>query len=198
MRICRSLASIACSFVIASLASPGAAKSINEPLPVVPEFNINKYLGSWYEIARFPTTSEVGCRNAVMHYASKPDKPGYINLISECDRLGAVHTRLEAELSSPDADYPARMVMEYRAAGIKHHFNYYVLAVGDNYEWALVGEPNRDYLWIFSRQPQLEPEVLRELINRASSEFGYEKVAKRLRCTTQPGGVSKLCEGVLP
>ena len=62
--------------------------------------------------------------------------------------------------------------------------DYWVIALDPDYQWAMVGTPGRDYLWILSRAPQLEAQTYAELVERAR-RMGYP--VEKLRRTAQTG-----------
>lgn len=137
--------------------------------PTVPSVDLKRYTGTWYEIARFPHSFEKGASHVTANYLSLPD--GTIKVVNRSMKDG-----------KPDSiEGVATPVAGSNGAKLKVKFftflpsgNYWVLALDDkNYQWAMVGEGSRKYLWILSRNPQLDPRVYDMLVNRAR-ELGYE------------------------
>ena len=137
----------------------------------VGQLDLERYLGSWYEIARFPNRFEKKCACDVMARYSATGKPGRIAVRNECrqaDGRMAV-TKGYGRVDGPGARLRVSFFRPFWA-------KYWVLALDTEYRWSLVGEPKREYLWILSRTPVLSAEVLAEIRARAA-ELGFD-VAK--------------------
>lgn len=137
--------------------------------PTVPAVDLKRYTGTWYEIARFPHSFEKGASHVTANYLSQPD--GTIKVVNRSMKDG-----------KPDSiEGVATPVSGSNGAKLKVKFftflpsgNYWVLALDDkNYQWAMVGEGSRKYLWILSRTPQMDKGVYEMLVNRAR-ELGYD------------------------
>lgn len=149
--------------------------------PVVPHLDLDRYLGRWYEIAHLPAFFQRGCVATTATYALRDD--GDIEVVNRCRKGG-----LDGKPS--DAKGKAWVVDEETNAKLKVQFfwpfsgDYWVLALDDDYRWALVGSPDRDYLWILSRTPQLPEGRYEALVNKAR-DLGYP--VEKLIVTPQPG-----------
>jgi apolipoprotein D and lipocalin family protein len=152
------------------------------PLEVVPQVDLTRYMGTWYEIARFPHRFEKGCIAAKATYTLRED--GTVDVINECrlDRFdGPVKT----------ARGIARVVDETTKAKLKVAFfwpfsgDYWIIDVGDDYDYAVVGHPGRKYLWILSRKPLMDDALYDHILTSASSN-GYD--VSRLVKTPQSEG----------
>lgn len=137
--------------------------------PTVSGVDLKRYTGTWYEIARFPHSFEKGATHVTANYLSQPD--GTIKVVNRSMKDG-----------KPDSiEGVATPVAGSNGAKLKVKFftflpsgNYWVLALDDkNYQWAMVGEGSRKYLWILGRKPQMEPVIYEQLVNRAR-ELGYD------------------------
>jgi apolipoprotein D and lipocalin family protein len=170
-----------------ALALTAAALPQNQNVSTVERVDLDRYLGSWYEVARFPNRFQRQCTGDVKAtYEKRPD--GRIRVVNEC--------RKEAgELDT--AEGVARIVDERTNAKLKVRFapaflsflpfvwgDYWIIGLGDDYGWATVGSPDRDYLWILSRTPQLDPQKLEQARARAA-ENGFD--VSRLEATRQSG-----------
>ena len=76
-------------------------------------------------------------------------------------------------------DVPAKLSVDFGG----FYGDYWILEVGESYEYAVVGHPSRDYLWILSRTPTMDPELYASIVRRLQAQ-GYE--TDRLQKTTQP------------
>lgn len=134
------------------------------PLRTVPFVDLNRYLGRWYEIARLPTSFEKNCTDVSAEYSRAAD--GTINVRNACLKEGRPKTAIgKATVADPETNAKLKVSFFWPFRG-----NYWVLALDPDYQWALVGEPTREYLWVLSRKPSLDQEVLQHLVTLASAE----------------------------
>jgi apolipoprotein D and lipocalin family protein len=149
------------------------------PLNVAPHVDLRKFQGTWYEIAKLPRTTQAGCTGTVASYKLEPN--GDLAVESHCHTGG-----LEGPVKSmtatgkvPDPAVPAKLALNFGG----FYGDYFILEVGTNYEFAVVGHPSREYLWILSRTPTLSPPLLAAALTRAQTEkFDVD----RLEYTLQP------------
>ena len=133
-----------------------------------PPLDLKRYLGRWYEIARYEQRFERGCQSATADYALRSD--GSIEVLNRCRKPGA-----EAD----EARGIARIVDTATNAKLKVRFfgpfggDYWVLDRADDYSWSIVGEPSGRYLWLLAREPQPGSERIAALVARAA-ELGYD------------------------
>lgn len=136
----------------------------------VKELDLNRYLGTWYEIARFPHSFEKGLVGVTATYSMRPD--GKIKVVNR----GRKNT-LDGELSS--AEGKAKIPDPSKPANLKVAFfwifyaEYNVLELDENYQYALIGSSSDKYLWILSRTPQLDETIYLSLVEKAKSR-GYD------------------------
>ncbi len=152
----------------------------NEPLETVKHVDLAKYLGVWYEIASFPAPFQKDCAAAKATYTLRDD--GDINVLNECrDKT------LEGKPRT--ANGKAWVVDTETNAKLKVRFfwpfsgNYWVIDLGADYEFAVVSEPKRRYLWILSRKRQMPEEAYQGILNRLK-ERGFDLAP--LNKTLQP------------
>ncbi len=176
---------LALSLALASSLT-GCSKTTTErlslpPLSTVSRLEIERYVGTWYEIASFPQSFQEGCTGTTATYKARDD--GELDVINRCHL-----ETLDGELDV--AEGRARVVDEKTNAKLEVSFfrpfwgDYWVIELGDDYQYAVVGHPSRDYLWILSRTPQMDPSLYNELIAKLEQK-GYE--TERLVVTKQPG-----------
>ncbi len=145
-------------------------------LKTVEHVEIERYLGTWYEIARFPQRFERDLVGVTATYSLLPD--GKVRVLNSGHK-----GRLDGELRS--AEGKARVVDPKTNAKLRVTFfwpfegNYWILELGKEYEYALVGDESRKYLWVLSRTPQMEEGVYNELLGRAKEKgFDISKLEK--------------------
>ncbi|BCS85657.1 lipocalin family protein [Prevotella herbatica] len=136
-------------------------------ITTVPNLALDKYLGRWYEIARIDNRFERGISNAIAEYSLNPN--GTIKVVnSGVDiKTGKVKSAVgKAKMTS----VPGLLRVSFFWI---FYSDYRVLAVDENYKWALVGGSSSKYLWILSRTPKLlEKEVA--LVLSEASRRGYD------------------------
>ena len=144
-----------------------------DKLSVVPHVELNKYLGKWYEIAHLPFKFEDGCSDITATYGLNKD--GSISVLNECTKNG------KAKI----AKGKAKTVDKNSGAKLKVTFfwpfygDYWIIKLGDNYDYSVVGTPNRRYLWILSRNPQMDETLFSQIVEFAKSNgFSIEKLIK--------------------
>ena len=144
--------------------------SKSETLPTVPYVDLEKYMGKWYEIALLPQRFEKNCTGTTADYALQAN--GKVRVINSCH----LYT-LDGELKV--AKGTAIVKDETTNAKLKVTFfwpfygDYWILDLGPNYEYAMIGAPNRNYLWFLSRTPTLSPEILERLTQKAT-QLGFD------------------------
>jgi lipocalin len=133
-------------------------------------FEIEKYLGTWYEIARFDHRFERGLQGVTATYSLKKD--GKIEVLNQGLKGG-----LDGKLKK--AKGKARMVSEDTPRQLEVSFflwfysPYNILELDPGYNYALIGSNSANYLWILSRSPQLDEGTIEKLLTKAR-ERGYE------------------------
>jgi apolipoprotein D and lipocalin family protein len=149
------------------------AKEKLKPLEVVPYVELNKYLGKWYEIAHLPFRFEDDCTDITATYSLSKD--GNVSVLNECLRDGKLK----------QAKGKAKVVDKNTGAKLKVTFfwpfsaDYWIIDLGKDYDYAVVGTPNRKYLWILSRTPQMDDKLFSQLIKSVKSKgFDVNKLIK--------------------
>ena len=119
--------------------------------------------GKWYEVASLPRPTQAGCTGTTAQYQLKSSTE--LLVVNEChlgDLNGPVK-RAAARAVAADPDTPAKLSLDFGFA----YGDYWVIDVGEQYEYLVVGHPSRDYLWILSREPSLPRATLDGAIERA-------------------------------
>jgi len=133
-------------------------------LKVVPHVELQRYLGKWYELAHLPFRFEDGCSDITATYALLEN--GKVSVFNECRKNGKVK----------QAKGKAKVVDKQSGAKLKVTFfwpfygDYWIINLGNDYDYAVVGTPNRKYLWILNRTTQMDEKLYSELVEHAKSE----------------------------
>ena len=150
-------------------------------LEVVPYVDLSRYLGTWYEIATVPQRFQKGCVGVSAEYSLR--RNGDIQVVNTC-----IKETLDGEVRT--ARGKARVVDRTTNAKLKVSFfwpfwgAYWIIGLDTDYEWAIVGHPNRSYLWILNRSPQMDGGLYRELLELIADK-GYDLT--KIKKTLQPG-----------
>jgi apolipoprotein D and lipocalin family protein len=119
---------------------------------VASNFDLQRFQGHWYEISRVPRDYDANCRDTVADYR-----------LTGAQQLSMQHTcvsssgpngeqKFQAQASVDDTSAPAKLTLQIGS----YSASYWVLEVGDDYEYAVIGHPSRTMLWILSRTPELD------------------------------------------
>jgi apolipoprotein D and lipocalin family protein len=145
----------------------------------VKELDLNRYLGKWYEIARFPHSFEKNLVGVTATYSLRDD--GKIRVLNQ----GYKNT-LDGELSV--AEGKAKIPNKLESAKLKVSFfwifygDYNVLELDENYQYVMIGSSTDKYFWILSRTPQMAPEVYEMLLEKARKRgYKLDKLVKVLQ-----------------
>ena len=146
-------------------------------LQTAPEVDLARYSGKWYEIARLPNRFEDDCvADVTATYTLRED--GGIRVVNECRQADGRIKRAEGNARLADKDGPTSKLQVSFVTPFLHFVpfvwaDYWVLELDPDYRFAAVGEPNRDYLWILSRSPELDEAVVAGILERLATQ-GYD------------------------
>ena len=174
------------------------AKS-QQPLPpvkTVDSVDLQQYLGKWYEIAAIPQSFQKQCvGNATAVYDTAED--GLISVVNTCDTASASPSIANGRAKVIDKNSNSKLKVtfvnffgwQFLLGG-----DYWILAIGENYSYAIVGAPGRDYAWILSRTPDMTQEKIIEA-NQVLLTQGFDTC--KLISTIQTSGLQQkisLCQ----
>lgn len=123
-------------------------------LEVAPDVELGKVEGKWHEIAHFSRSTQRDCRGTIATYTRQSD--GSMRLVHECTLANGTYHGSTATAKVDDLKTPAKLSVDfggYRGA-------YWIIDVGTDYRYMVVGHPSRDYLWLLSRDPSMKQEDL--------------------------------------
>jgi apolipoprotein D and lipocalin family protein len=153
-----------------------------EALTTVASVNVPRYMGTWYEIAKYPNWFQRKCvSNTSAQYSTQPD--GTVRVQNRC-------TQADGKVS--EAIGQARQIGESTSPKIQVRFapewlsfvplvwgNYWVIDLDTDYQLVAVSEPKRDYLWVLSRTPEVSAKAYDELMARLEKKgFDLKKLEK--------------------
>lgn len=143
-------------------------------LTTVSRLDLNRYQGTWYEIARLPNSFEGGLTSVTASYSLKEN--GQIKVINQGYKSDKKLKSITGVAWVPDDKFPGRLKVRFfwPFSG-----KYYVIHVDDEYQYALVGSPSRRFLWILAKQPEISEEVFSQFLEIARKErFSVEELIK--------------------
>jgi apolipoprotein D and lipocalin family protein len=171
----------------AMLQSATARAQTTAPVRTVQSVDLDRYMGEWFEIARFPNRFQRQCLGDVRAtYARRPD--GRVDVVNRCR---TAEGRREARGIARVVDEQTFTKLKVRFAPAWLSFlpvvwgDYWVIGLAPDYSWAVVGEPRREYLWILARAPRLDDASL-AAARAAARASGYD--VDRLVQTAHGGG----------
>lgn len=169
MRIWPMVSAVTVALLVVSCSTPTPPLNVI----VVNHFDVKRYLGQWYEIARFDHSFERGLEQVTATYSLRDD--GGLQVINR----GFKPDRQMWQQSIGKAYFtgsPNRAALKVSFFG-PFYGGYNVIAVDKDYRHALVCGPNRDYLWILSRTPTISAEVKQHMLKEATRQgFPVEKL----------------------
>ena len=158
------------------------------PLRVVPSVDLTRYAGRWFEIARLPNRFQEKCAGEVSAaYQVRPD--GRITVTNQCRTTNGDVTVATGIARRVEGQPPS--VLEVRFAPAFLSFlpavwgDYQIIALGTDYDHAVVGTPDRAYLWVLAREPRMDAGLYRRLLDGARGQ-GFD-VARVVETRQQPG-----------
>lgn len=155
---------------LAALLLPGLVSAQDKTFDnsPVPDLDLGRYLGLWYEIARFDHSFERDMDNVTAEYLLRDD--GRIDVINSGWKNGKYKVA-DGKARQPDPDTnPAHLEVSFF---LFFYSPYNIMMLDENYQVALVGSGSPKYLWILSRTPAVDTDVLDAVVKEASDR-GYD------------------------
>jgi len=155
--------------VLAACSPAGPSGNSSVPQPAKP-VELKKYMGHWFELARYENQFERGCEAVTADYSLRDD--GMVRVLNACREGGIIGKRKESEGK-------AKIVADSGNAKLKVSFfgpfygDYWILDHANDYSWSIVGEPSGRYLWILTRTPTPSEKTSDMLVEKAKT-LGYD------------------------
>jgi apolipoprotein D and lipocalin family protein len=165
------------------------------PVPVAAHFDLGKFAGGWFEIASMSTFGSSLRSDAIAAFASSDAYPNTLQATFSY-RGRFTEQSVSGVLSPADDRYPATLLFTWSRPPVTNS-EFYVLAVADDYSWALVGETARKNAYVYARTASIDPAILRSLIIRLDTDFDYVHPERSMHCTYHGGRPAAGCAEVL-
>ncbi len=161
--------------------TPAAAQDTAPPLATIATLDVPRYMGTWYEIAKYPNRFQRHCASDTRaQYSLQPG--GDVQVINRCRRAdGSIDEAVGSARQPGDATSP-RLQVRFAPRWLSFlpfvWGNYWVVDLDPDYQLAAVSEPKREYLWILSRTPTVAPAAYAALLERLAYQgFDLSKLA---------------------
>lgn len=179
MTLVRLLLGLLAVALLAACASPGAPAAAADlpPLKTVAQVDLQRYLGTWYEIARMPFgIQDRNCARATSAtYSARDD--GAIDVLNRCQRADGTVFAAQGLATVVDPKTNARLEVTFLPQWLRWlpvgRGDYWVIELAPDYSYVMVGEPQRRYLWILARTPTMDVVTLRGIVARLPAH-GYD------------------------
>jgi apolipoprotein D and lipocalin family protein len=151
----------------------------SQTLQTVPFVDLKKYSGKWYEIASYPQRFQKGCHCTTAEYTAT-DKD-YVIVENRCNKDSVtgkqsyIKGKAFIEKNSGNAKLKVQFFWPFTG-------KYWIIDLADDYSYAVVGHPNRNYLWILSREPKMKEEIYLQILSRIKDKgFDLSKIQKTVQ-----------------
>jgi apolipoprotein D and lipocalin family protein len=154
----------------------GIVPAQTAPLQTVPSVDVPRYMGTWHEIAKYPNRFQKKCVNSTQAtYSLQAD--GRVQVLNRCktdqgewsEALGAAR-----QIGGPTS---AQLKVRFAPAWLSFvpmvWGDYWIIDLDPDYQWVVVSEPRREYLWILSRPPQMPVSTYQALLAKLD-KLGFD------------------------
>ncbi|MEP7274696.1 MAG: lipocalin family protein, partial [Acidobacteriota bacterium] len=155
----------------------------NKTLQVVPTVDLVRYAGRWYELARLPNSFQKSCSGEVVATYSLLEQ-GELKVVNECRKANGQVEQAEgkarlADPSGANSKLKVRFAPAFLSWLPAVWGDYWIIELAPDYSYSVVGTPDRKYLWILSRTPQMDAAIYQRLLeNAAKAGFDVSMVVR--------------------
>jgi apolipoprotein D and lipocalin family protein len=166
-------------FLAGGLLLVWAFQSKPSELETVPQVDLERYAGTWYEIAAFPQRFQKGCTGTTATYTMHPK--GYVRVENQCfkDSLNGPEKKISGKAFPVEGSGNSKLKVQFFWP---FKADYWIVDLDPNYEWAVVSHPSKKYLWILNRTPVMEGALYGEILSRLEAR-GFD--LSKLKMTNQ-------------
>lgn len=173
--------------LLTPLAAPAQTSAPPEPLQTIERLDVGRYLGTWYEIAKYPNRFQAKCV-ADTQARYRPRDDGQIDVVNRCRQANGEMAEAVGRARQIGAADSPRLEVRFAPAWLSWlpmvWGDYWVIDLDPAYQLVAVSEPSREYLWVLSRTPTVDAAAYQALLGRLRGKgFDLSKLEK----TAQPG-----------
>jgi apolipoprotein D and lipocalin family protein len=153
--------------------SQSGSQASDLPVRMIASLDVPKYLGTWYEIAKFPNWFQKKCvGNTKAVYSMRADSN--LKVLNSCKNADGVVSEAEGTARQIGAQDSPKLEVRFAPAWLSFlpmvWGDYWVIDLDPQYQVAAVSDPKREYLWVLSRTPQLDKKVFEDLLQRLQAQ----------------------------
>ena len=176
---------LAISITVASCLAQAQGNEVS--VKTIASLDVPRYMGTWYEIAKFPNWFQRKCAaNTKAEYSIRPD--GNLKVLNSCKTASGETTDAEGAAKQVGAKDSPKLIVRFAPAWLSFlpmvWGDYWVIDLDPQYQVAAVSDPKREYLWVLSRTPQLNQKSSEDLLQRLQAQ---QFDVRKLELTTQTG-----------
>jgi apolipoprotein D and lipocalin family protein len=167
---------------ILALAAVNALAQTSPALKTVDNVDLSRYTGKWYEIAKYPNKFQKQCvGNTTATYARKPGNK--LEVVNQCVKKDGSLNAARGEAKIVDNVTNSKLKVRFAPSFLSWlpavWGDYWIIDLGPNYEYSVIGDPGREYFWILSRTPAMSDATYQNILRRAE-KMGFQpgKVVK--------------------
>ncbi|MFA5138303.1 MAG: lipocalin family protein [Elusimicrobiota bacterium] len=134
----------------------------------MPQVDLARYMGRWYEIVRYTHYFERGCRDVTADYGLRPD--GRVDVINICRKGEALKVKTARAIGW--STHPSNSRLKVRFFW-PFTGDYWIVGLDTQYRWAMIGSPHKDYFWLLAREPKLDAALEAQIFDQAR-RLGYD------------------------
>jgi apolipoprotein D and lipocalin family protein len=143
------------------------------PVKTIPSLDVQRYLGTWYEIAKYPNWFQKKCvSNTKAVYSANAD--GTLKVLNSCKTADGEVSEAEGTARQIGSKDSPKLEVRFAPAWLAFipmvWGDYWVIDLDPQYQVAVVSDPRREYLWILSRTPQLDKKVYEDTLQRLHAQ----------------------------
>ena len=162
--------------ILAVSALAASAQKKPSDLPTVAKVDLKRYAGKWFEIARYPNKFQKKCvGNTTANYTIKGD--GKLEVVNECLQKDGIVNNAKGEAKIVDKTTNAKLEVRFAPSLLSFipavWGDYWIIDLDDNYQYSVVGDPKREYLWILSRTAEINDATYQNILRRVE-KLGFD------------------------